>query len=407
MAIAPTIGNPTANGTQVILSGDMMTINMGPQHPSTHGVLRLILDLEGETVVRCEPVIGYLHTGFEKTFEAKTYLQGVVMTDRMDYLAPLSNNLGYALAIERLLGIEVPPRATVIRVLLAELTRINNHLVWLGTQALDLGAMSVFFYCFREREVLLDLFEMMSGARLMTSFIRPGGLMADLPPGWVEKADAFIRTFPEHIIEYESLLTKNDIFRERTVGVGVITPEQALAMDLTGPSLRACGIAWDLRKIAPYCGYETYDFAVPTLTGGDTYDRYLLRIAEMHESNTIARQALDRLPDGPTMTDNRKVALPPRAELATSMEAMIHHFKLVSEGFKPPLGEVYTCIESPKGEIGFYIVSDGTGKPYRCHVRAPSFVNLQSLPVMSVGGLIADLVAIIGSIDPVLGEVDR
>ncbi len=407
MAIAPTIGNPTANGTQVILSGDMMTINMGPQHPSTHGVLRLILDLEGETVVRCEPVIGYLHTGFEKTFEAKTYLQGVVMTDRMDYLAPLSNNLGYALAIERLLGIEVPPRATVIRVLLAELTRINNHLVWLGTQALDLGAMSVFFYCFREREVLLDLFEMMSGARLMTSFIRPGGLMADLPPGWVEKADAFIRTFPEHIIEYESLLTKNDIFRERTVGVGVITPEQALAMDLTGPSLRACGIAWDLRKIAPYCGYETYDFAVPTLTGGDTYDRYLLRIVEMHESNTIARQALDRLPDGPTMTDNRKVALPPRAELATSMEAMIHHFKLVSEGFKPPLGEVYTCIESPKGEIGFYIVSDGTGKPYRCHVRAPSFVNLQSLPVMSVGGLIADLVAIIGSIDPVLGEVDR
>jgi NADH-quinone oxidoreductase subunit D len=407
MASAPPRGNPVANGTQVILSGDSMTINMGPQHPSTHGVLRLVLDLEGETVTRCEPVIGYLHTGFEKTYEAKTYMQGVVMTDRMDYLAPLSNNLGYALAIERLLGIEVPERATVIRVLLAELTRINNHLVWLGTQALDLGAMSVFFYCFREREVLLDLFEMMSGARLMTSFIRPGGLMADLPDGWVELCDSFLRTFPEHIVEYESLLTKNEIFKERTIGVGVITPEQAVAMDLTGPSLRACGIAWDLRKIAPYCGYETYDFAVPTLTGGDTYDRYLVRIAEMHESTKIARQALDRLPAGPVVTDNRKIALPPRAELATSMEALIHHFKLVSEGFKPPIGEVYTCIESPKGEIGFYIVSDGTGKPYRCHVRAPSFVNLQSLPVMSVGGLVADLVAIIGSIDPVLGEVDR
>lgn len=407
MASAPPARNPIANGTQVILSGDSMTINMGPQHPSTHGVLRLVLDLEGETVMRCEPVIGYLHTGFEKTYEAKTYLQGVVMTDRMDYLAPLSNNLGYALAVERLLGVEVPERATVIRVLLAELTRINNHLVWLGTQALDLGAMSVFFYCFREREVLLDLFEMMSGARLMTSFIRPGGLMADLPTGWVEKAAAFLRAFPAHITEYESLLTNNDIFKDRTIGIGVITPEQALAMDLTGPSLRACGIDWDLRKIAPYCGYETYDFAVPTLTGGDTYDRYLLRIAEMHESTKIARQALDRLPDGPVMTDNRKIALPPRAELATSMEALIHHFKLVSEGFKPPKGEVYTCIESPKGEIGFYLVSDGTGKPYRCHVRAPSFVNLQSLPVMSVGGLVADLVAIIGSIDPVLGEVDR
>jgi NADH-quinone oxidoreductase subunit D len=407
MAIAPPRPQTAANGTQVILSGDAMTINMGPQHPSTHGVLRLVLDLEGETVVRCEPVIGYLHTGFEKTYEVKTYLQGVVLTDRMDYLAPLSNNLGYALAVEKLLGITVPERATVIRVLLAELTRINNHLVWLGTQALDLGAMSAFLYCFREREVLLDLFEMMSGARLMTSFIRPGGLMADLPPGWIERADGFVREFPAHIEEYESLLTNNDIFRERTIDVGKITPEQALAMDLTGPGLRACGIAWDLRKLQPYCGYETYDFAVPTLTGGDVYDRYLVRMAEMRESTAIARQALDRLPDGPVMTDDRKVALPPRSELATSMEALIHHFKLVSEGFKPPEGEVYSCIESPKGEIGYYIVSDGTGKPYRCHVRAPSFVNLQSLPVMSVGGLVADLVAIIGSLDPVLGEVDR
>ncbi len=399
----------TATGTQVTLSGDAMTINMGPQHPSTHGVLRLVLDLEGETVVRCTPVIGYLHTGFEKTYESKTYLQDVVLSDRMDYLAPLSNNLGYSLAVEKLLGIEdqIPARATVIRVLLAELTRINNHLVWLGTQALDLGAMTVFLYCFREREVLLDLFEMMSGARLMTSFIRPGGLMADLPDGWLERCDAFLREFPSHIGEYESLLTDNEIFRERTIGVGVISREDALAMDLTGPGLRACGIPWDLRKLTPYCGYETYDFEVPTLTGGDTYDRYLVRIAEMHESTKIARQAMDRLPDGPIMTDNRKVALPPRAELATSMEAVIHHFKLVSEGFKPPEGEVYHCIESPKGEIGFYIVSDGSGKPYRVHVRAPSFINLQSLGIMSAGGLVADLVAIIGSLDPVLGEVDR
>jgi len=393
--------------TQAVLSGDSMTINMGPQHPSTHGVLRLVLDLEGETVMRCEPVIGYLHTGFEKTYEAKTYLQGVVLTDRMDYLAPLSNNLVYALATEKLLGIEVPERAQVIRVLLAELTRINNHLVWLGTQALDLGAMSAFLYCFREREVLLDLFEMMSGARLMTSFIRPGGLMADLPPGWTDLADSFIRAFPARVDEYESLLTKNEIFRERTIGVGVISRERAFELDLTGPSLRACGVDWDLRKLAPYSGYETYDFDVPTLTGGDVYDRYLVRIAEMRESNKIARQALDRLRPGPVVTDNRKVAIPPRAELATSMEALIHHFKLVSEGFKPPIGEVYQCIESPKGEIGVYMVSDGTGKPYRCHVRAPSFINLQALGPMSVGGLVADLVAIIGSIDPVLGEVDR
>jgi NADH-quinone oxidoreductase subunit D len=397
----------TANGTQIILSGDSLTMNMGPQHPSTHGVLRLVLDLEGETVVHCKPVIGYLHTGFEKTFEQKTYMQGVVLTDRMDYLAPLSNNLVYALAVEKLLGVDIPPRATVLRVLLAELTRINNHLVWLGTQALDLGAMSVFLYCFREREVLLDLFEMMSGARMMTSFIRPGGLMADVPPGWLEKCDGFIRDFPEHIVEYESLLTDNDIFKERTIGIGKISLDLAHAMDLTGPSLRACGESWDLRKIAPYCGYEEYDFDVPTLTGGDVYDRYMVRVAELRESTKIARQALDRLPDGPIITADRKVALPPRAELATSMEALIHHFKLVSEGFRPPEGEVYLPIESPKGEIGIYLVSDGTGRPYRVHVRAPSFVNLQSLPVMSEGGMIADLVAIIGSIDPVLGEVDR
>ena len=406
--MAQTAQHLATGGTQVVIGDDdSMTINMGPQHPSTHGVLRLVLDLEGETVVRCTPVIGYLHTGFEKTFEAKTYLQGVVLTDRMDYLAPLSNNLGYALAVEKLLGIAVPERATVLRVLLAELTRLNNHLVWLGTQALDLGAMSVFLYCFREREVILDLFDMMSGARMMTSFIRPGGLMADLPPGWLEKCDRFLRDFPPHIAEYESLLTRNEIFRERTIGIGVIGAEDALRMDLTGPSLRASGVEWDLRKLTPYCGYESYDFTVPVLKGGDVYDRYLVRVAEMHESTSIARQAMERLPDGPIMTDDRKVAIPPRAELATSMEALIHHFKIVSEGYRPPEGEVYVCIESPKGEIGFYVVSDGSGKPYRVHVRAPSFVNLQSLPLMSQGGLVADLVAVIGSIDPVLGEVDR
>lgn len=393
--------------TRVELSGDSMTINMGPQHPSTHGVLRLVLDLDGEQVIDCRPVIGYLHTGFEKTFEIKTYLQGVVLTDRMDYLAPLSNNLGFALAVERLLGVEIPERATVLRVLLAELTRINNHLVWLGTQALDLGAMTVFLYCFREREALLNLFELMSGARMMTSFIRPGGLMADVPAGWVERCARFIDQFPAHIDEYESLLTKNHIFRARTIGIGVLSPEAALAYDVTGPSLRASGIDWDIRKLEPYCGYETYDFNVPLLRGGDVYDRYLVRIAEMHESTSIVRQALARLRPGPVMTADRKVALPPRAELATSMEALIHHFKLVSEGFRPPAGEVYVPIESPKGEIGFYIVSDGSGKPYRVHVRAPSFVNLQALPIMARGGLVADLVAVIGSIDPVLGEVDR
>lgn len=401
------VGAPPRSTTRVELSGDSMTINMGPQHPSTHGVLRLVLDLDGEQVVDCRPVIGYLHTGFEKTFEIKTYLQGVVLTDRMDYLAPLSNNLGYALAVEKLLGVEIPERATVLRVLLAELTRINNHLVWLGTQALDLGAMSVFLYCFREREALLVLFELMSGARMMTSFIRPGGLMADLPPGWLERCAAFIDQFPAHIDEYESLLTKNSIFRARTIGVGLLSQEAARAYDVTGPSLRASGVDWDIRKLEPYCGYETYDFNVPVLRGGDVYDRYLVRIAELHESTAIVRQALARLRPGPIMTADRKVALPPRAELATSMEALIHHFKLVSEGFRPPMGEVYVPIESPKGEIGFYIVSDGSGKPYRVHVRAPSFVNLQSLPVMARGGLVADLVAIIGSIDPVLGEVDR
>src|SRR5438874_5548647 len=386
---------------------ETLTLNMGPQHPSTHGVLRLVLELEGETVLRTVPHIGYLHTGMEKTMENEMYQQAITITDRMDYLAAMSNNLAYCLAVEKLLEIEVPPRGQFIRVMMAELQRIASHLVWLGTQALDLGAMSVFLYCFREREVIMDLFDMMSGARMMTSFIRPGGLMADLPPGWLEKCDRFLRDFPPHIAEYESLLTRNEIFRERTIGIGVIGAEDALRMDLTGPSLRASGVDWDLRKLTPYCGYETYDFTVPVLKGGDVYDRYLVRVAEMHESTAIARQALARLPEGPIMTDDRKVAIPPRAELATSMEALIHHFKIVSEGYRPPEGEVYVCIESPKGEIGFYVVSDGSGKPYRVHVRAPSFVNLQSLPLMSQGGLVADLVAVIGSIDPVLGEVDR
>ena len=384
-----------------------MLLNMGPQHPSTHGVLRLVLELDGEVVLKCTPVIGYLHTGFEKSYEGKTYHADVTLTDRMDYLAPLSNNLGFALAVEKLLGVEVPPRATVARVILAELTRIGSHLVWLGTQALDLGAMSVFLYCFREREMLMDIFESCSGQRMMTSYIRPGGLKLDLPDDFEPRVREFIRIFPSKIEDYEALLTENELWRERTVGVGKLGAEDALALGVTGPNLRASGVAWDVRKTNPYCGYEQYDFQVPTQTAGDVYARYLVRMAEMRESLRIVEQALDVLPGGPYMTADRKVAFPPRAELATSMEALIHHFKLATEGYRVPPGEVYVCIESPRGELGYYVVADGSSKPYRVHVRAPSFANLQALGKIAEGGLVADLVAIIGSLDPVLGEVDR
>jgi NADH-quinone oxidoreductase subunit D len=386
---------------------ELLHVNMGPQHPSTHGVLRLELTLDGEVVVDCRPVIGYLHTGIEKTFEVKTYIQGVVLTDRMDYLNPLGNNLAYALSLEKLLGCEIPERATVLRVLLAELTRIASHLMFIGSIALDLGASSPFLYCWREREKILDFFERMSGARMMTSFIRPGGLARDVEPALLDDISRFVDAMPGYIDSYEELLTLNPIFRERTEGIGLLPEEDALALGVTGPSLRASGVALDLRKSNPYCGYETYEFAVPTGTMGDCYDRYLVRVAEMRESVKICRQALDRMPAGSVQTSDRKVMPPPREELAKSMEAVIHHFKLWTEGIRPPAGEAYVGVESPRGELGFYIVSDGSGRPIRVHERAPSFANLQALPKITEGGVVADVVACIASLDPIMGEVDR
>jgi NADH-quinone oxidoreductase subunit D len=386
---------------------ELLTINMGPQHPSTHGVLRLELVLDGEVVVHCRPIIGYLHTGIEKTFEAKTYVQGVVLTDRTDYLNPLGNNLAYALSIEKLMGCEIPERATVLRVLLAELTRLASHLMFIGAMALDLGASSPFLYCWREREKILDFFERMSGARMMTSFIRPGGLVHDLEPAILADMSTFIESMPPYIDSYEELLTGNPIFRERTEHVGVLTGDDALALGVSGPILRASGVAFDLRKTNPYCGYEKYEFDVPTGTVGDCYDRYLVRVAEMRETLRICRQALDNLPDGPVQTADRKVMPPPREELARSMEAVIHHFKLWTEGIRPPVGEAYVGVESPRGELGFYVVSDGSGRPIRVHERAPSFANLQALPRIIEGGAMADVVACMATMDPIMGEVDR
>ena len=387
-----------------------MVLNMGPHHPSTHGVLRLVVELDGETVVNVAPDVGFLHTGIEKNMEFKTYQQAVVMTDRTDYLAPLSNNLSYVLAVEKLMGVEIPERPTVARVLLVELQRISSHLVWLSSHALDLAAMSVFLYGFREREQILDIFEMVSGARMMTSYFRVGGLAYDLPSDFLPTVKALLDVMPSRIDEYESLLTNNIIWQERTMGVGVIDSAAAIQYGLTGPGLRATGVAWDLRKDMPYCGYETYDFNVPIAKNGDIYDRYLVRMAEMRESVNIALQAWQRLKDmgpGVFQTSNRKVAPPPKSEITHSMESLIHHFKLWTEGFKPPRGDALAAIESPRGELATYIVSDGGPKPYRVHMRAPSFINLQSLPHMAKGQLMADLVALIASLDPVLGEVDR
>jgi NADH-quinone oxidoreductase subunit D len=386
---------------------DVLHINLGPQHPSTHGVLRVELLLDGERVVKCMPIIGYLHTGIEKMFEHRTYLQNVTMTDRLDYLNPLGNNLAYALAVEKLFGCDIPARAQIGRVLLAELTRINSHLVWIGTSALDLGANSVFLYAFREREVLLDLFEELSGARMMTSFIRPGGLLADLPGPWLEHVASFLNLLPSRIDDYESLLTDNPLFKERTIGVGPLKAEDALALGVSGPMLRASGVNQDLRKTNSYSMYDRFQFDVPVRTEGDCYARYKVRIAELRESIKICHQALGLLPDGAVRTSDRKVMPPPREELGRSMEAVIHHFKLYTEGLRPPAGEAYEGVESPRGELGFFIVSDGSGMPIRCHERAPSFANLQALPIMAEGGLVADLIAIIASIDPILGEVDR
>ncbi|HWQ14840.1 MAG TPA: NADH dehydrogenase (quinone) subunit D [Roseiflexaceae bacterium] len=389
---------------------DTMVLNMGPHHPSTHGVLRLVVELDGETVVNVAPDIGFLHTGIEKTMESKQYQKAVVLTDRTDYLAPLSNNLSYVMAVEQLLGCEVPPRAQVARVLLTELQRISSHLVWLGTHALDLAAMSVFLYGFREREQILDIFELVSGARMMTSYFRVGGLAYDLPSEFAPTVAEFLKIMPGRIDEYESLLTGNPLWIERTQGIGAIDSQAAIAYGVTGPALRATGVAWDLRKDMPYCGYETYDFNVPIARHGDIYDRYLVRMAEMRESVKICEQALRRLVDmgpGPYTTTDRKIAPPPKPEITHSMEALIHHFKLWTEGFKPPIGDALAAIESPRGELATYVVSDGSPKPYRVHFRAPSFVNLQALPHMAKGRLVADLVALIASMDPVLGEVDR
>jgi len=386
---------------------EILHINLGPQHPSTHGVLRVELLLDGEIVVKAMPIIGYLHTGIEKMFEHRTYLHNVTMTDRMDYLNPLGNNLAYALSVEQLFGCDIPPRAQIGRVLLAELTRINSHLVWTGTTALDLGANSVFLYTFREREQLLDLFEELSGARMMTSFIRPGGLAKDLPLPWLDNVARFLDMLPSRVDDYESLLTDNPLFKERTIGIGQLTAEAALDLGVSGPMLRASGVDFDLRRANPYSSYDKFEFQVPVRTGGDCYDRYKVRIAELRESINLCRQALNLLPPGDFRPSDRKVVPPPREELGSSMEAVIHHFKLYTEGLRPPAGEAYVGVESPRGELGFFIVSDGSGKPIRCHERAPSFANLQALPIMAQGGLVADLIAIIASIDPILGEVDR
>ncbi len=388
---------------------DTMTINMGPQHPSTHGVLRLILTIEGETVIKAVPDIGFLHTGIEKTAEAKTYHQALVLTDRMDYLAPLNNNLGYSLAVEKLLGIEdeMNDKIRYVRVLLAELQRIASHLVWLGTHALDLGAMSVFLYCFREREMILDVFELVSGARMMTSYICPGGLQADLPPGFDGKVREFTSIFPERLQEYHDLLTNNQLWVERTKGVATLSAQDAIAYGASGPVLRGSGVVWDIRKAFPYSGYERFDFDIPVGANGDVYDRYLVRMLEMQQSLNIVNQALEGMPSGNYRVDNPKIVPPPRWQITGSMEALIHHFKLYTEGYRPPAGEVFLRTESPKGELGFYIVSDGSAKPYRMHVRGASFANLEVLPLMIEGKFISDVVAAIGSIDIVLGEVDR
>lgn len=389
------------------IAGETVLLNMGPQHPSTHGVLRLLLELDGETVVNCIPDVGFLHTGIEKNMEAKTYIKAEVMTDRIDYLNNMGNNLTYCMAIEKLAELDVPPRAQAIRVILAELQRIESHLVWLGTHALDMAAMSVFLYCFREREVILDIKEMISGQRMMTTFIRPGGLWRDVPVEFEAAVRNFIKIFPERVNEYERLLTKNPLFLRRTREIGLLPPDVALNWGVTGPPLRGSGVAHDLRKAQPYSGYEQYDFDVAVHDGCDLYARYVVRIEEMRQSVRIVEQALNKLPLGPVRSNNRKYVPPPRSEIGVSMEALIHHFKLWTEGFLPPEGMVYAATESPRGELGVTLVSDGGPKPYRVHWRTPSFTNLQILPYISKGHFVADLVLLIGTVDIVLGDVDR
>ncbi|MCS7025900.1 MAG: NADH dehydrogenase (quinone) subunit D [Bryobacteraceae bacterium] len=399
--LAEEAGEPQAGTTR------RMTLNMGPQHPSTHGVLRIVLELDGETITKAVPEIGYLHTGIEKQCEVRTWQQVVPLTDRVDYLANLSNNLCYCLAVEKLLGLEVPPRAQFMRVMLTEITRINSHLVWLGTSALDVGAMSMFFYCFREREEILRLFEFFSGQRMMTSYFRIGGLALDAPRGWEKWIDKFLKVMPSRLDMFEGLLNENPIFKRRTQGVGFISLQDMLDLGVTGPMLRGAGLKVDARKDAPYSGYEKFDFDVPTRTENDVYARYLVRMAEMRESLKIIQQARDGMPGGPVTADAPKVVLPDREKMKTEMEALIYHFKIVTEGFRVPAGEVYQVVESPRGELGYYVVSDGTSKPYRVFMRTPSFGNLQALPTMFEGYPIADSIASLGSMDFVLGDTDR
>jgi NADH-quinone oxidoreductase subunit D len=388
-------------------TGDTLLLNMGPQHPSTHGVLRLLLELDGEIIINCIPDVGFLHTGIEKNMEAKTYAKAEVMTDRLDYLNTMGNNLAYCLAIEQLTGLDVPERAQVVRVIFAELQRIASHLIWLGTQALDLAAQSVFLFCFREREMILRIMELCSGQRMMTTYFRPGGLWRDVPVDFETAVRDFIAYFPKRIDQYEGLLTKNPIFLDRTKNIGLMTKEQALAWGASGPTLRGSGVSYDLRKEHPYSGYEQYDFEVPVETEGDVFARYACRIQEFRESLKIIEQALDRLPMGPVRSNNRKFVPPPRAELGQSMEAVIHHFKLWTEGYDVPKGSVYQKVESPRGELGLFLESDGGPKPYRAYWRTPSFNHIQLFSWMARGHYVADLVAIIGSVDIVLGDTDR
>lgn len=386
---------------------ETMTLNMGPQHPSTHGVLRLVLELDGEVIVNVTPHIGYLHRGVEKLSEHRTYHQILPLTDRLDYLAPMSNNLGYILAVEKLMGVEVPERAETIRIIMAELTRLQSHLVWIACHALDIGAMTVFIYAFRERETIMEIYELISGARMTSNFFRVGGLSQDVPDEFIKKVSDFIDSMPAYLDQYEGLLTTNPIWLKRTVGNGVISAEDAIDIGLTGPALRGSGVDWDLRRDNPYSGYEKYQFKVPVGEKCDTFDRYKVRLVEMREACKIVRQGLDKLKPGAVLADYPQVCYPPKENVYNSIEGLIHHFKIASEGFPAPEGEVYQGVEAPKGELGFYIVSDGGNKPQRLRIRPPSFVNLQAIEKMTVGTMIADLVAVIGTLDIVLGEIDR
>ncbi len=408
-----TLGEQPISGTEVSVDDgpdretELMTINLGPHHPATHGVLRLLCTLEGEVVRDIKPLIGYVHTGIEKSCEDQEYWKAITFVERMDYLSYYFNAQAYCMSVERLLDEEVPPRAQYLRVIHMELNRIASHLFWIGTAALDIGAITMLWWALRERDLVLDLFEMSSGQRLHTRFFQVGGVFEDIPPGWEAKVRSFLEVMPSRVDQYEALLDENEIWLQRMKNTGIVPREELLELGVTGPLLRAAGEPWDLRKAMPYSSYEDFEFRIPVGTVGDNYDRYRVRLAEIRESLRIVEQALDGLPEGPFITSNRKVALPPRHELATSMEALIHHFKLVTEGFRVPPGEAYSAIESPRGELGCFVVADGSAKPARVHMRDPSFVNLQSLKRMGEGSLLADFIACIAMLDPILGGIDR